>query len=71
MHEDPLSVRPSVVVLGVECECLGREVELAGRIVEREDDGPAVLPGTQAKHNQNTVPEWRFSARRERKAHQT
>lgn len=44
MHEDPLSVRPSVVIFGVESECLGCEVELAGRIVEREDNGPAVLP---------------------------
>lgn len=49
MHEDPLSVRPSVVVFGVERECLGCELELARRVVEREDDGSAVLPATQTK----------------------
>ena len=52
MHEDPLSVRPSVVVFGVERECLGCELELAGRILEREDDGSAVLPATQTKRGQ-------------------
>lgn len=44
MQEDPLAVRPGVVVLGVESEGFRREVELAGRVVEREDDRPAVLP---------------------------
>lgn len=42
--EDPLSVRPSVVVLGVECEGLRGEFALAGRVVERKNDVSAVLP---------------------------
>lgn len=50
-----MSVRPSVIVFGVESECLGCEFELAGRIVEREDDGSAVLPVTQTKRSQGNV----------------
>lgn len=44
MHEHPLSVRPGMVVLRVECERLCGKVELAGRVVKGEDDRAAVLP---------------------------
>ena len=42
--QDPLTVRPRVVVLGVECEGAGREGELAGGVAKGEDYRPAVLP---------------------------
>lgn len=47
LAEDPLAVSPRVVVLRVETERAGGEGELAGRVVEREDDGAAVLPEEQ------------------------
>ena len=43
--QDPLAVGPRVVVLGVDRERLGGEVELARGVVEGKDDGAAVLPG--------------------------
>lgn len=44
MTEDPLSVRPGVVILAVNGEGFGDEGEFARRVVEGEDDGSSMLP---------------------------
>jgi hypothetical protein len=46
--QDPLSVRPGVVVLGVEGEGFRGEVALSRRVFECEDDVAAVLPASVA-----------------------
>lgn len=44
MAEDPLTVGPSVVVLGVKGEGSAGETEFAGGGLEGGDDGATVLP---------------------------